>query len=102
MPSCLKVSGPENTITVDLSAVDASQCAMVVYSGAEYLKVQEATQYYSTCKAGGQCGGEAVNNPFALTAEEGALISAMVVSCWASAWAIRAVINVVKGSTQNE
>lgn len=47
-------------------------------------------------------GSEALGNPFALSAEDGAAISAAIITIWAVAFAARVVIQIVKGSANEE
>jgi hypothetical protein len=54
----------------------------------------------STCPYVVQSGAEVANSLFSLTAEDGAQLSAMIVSCWAAAWAIKAIVHVIRGSTE--
>lgn len=83
MPNCLKVvklAGPDGevfSLVLDLQTTDLSTCAYVVSTGAE---VQAS--------------------PFLLTVEDGGLISAALVSVWAAAFGIRAIIQIVKGSSE--
>lgn len=87
MPTCVRLEWLQdkegNTVgtgpvyMIDTNASNVSTCAYVVQSGAEVA-----------------------NSPFALSAEEGAYLSAMVIGCWITAYVIRAVINVIKGSTE--
>jgi hypothetical protein len=46
-------------------------------------------------------GGGACTNPFSMSAEDGGLLSAAIVGCWAAAYFIRSVINVVKNGVES-
>ena len=65
-------------LVLDATAPDLSTCPYVVMSGAEVA-----------------------NSLFSLSAADGGLLSAGIVGCWASAFAIRSVINVIKGSSES-
>lgn len=39
-------------------------------------------------------------SPFTMTAEDGAVLSTLIISCWAAAYVFKAVINVVRGSSE--
>jgi hypothetical protein len=66
-------------LALDPSVADLGACAYVVQSGADFA------------------------NTFAsLSAEDGGLISAGIVSVWMAAFGIKAVITVINGSTKNE
>lgn len=47
-------------------------------------------------------GSEAMGNPFALSTEEGAVIGTAIVAVWAVGFGIRAVIQTLKGSSNEE
>lgn len=64
-------------LVIDPTAPDLSACPYVVMSGAEVA-----------------------NSLFSLSAVDGVMLSTLIVGCWAVAFVIRSVINVVKGSTQ--
>lgn len=64
-------------LVLDPVATDLSACAYVVQSGAELS-----------------------NSLFSLTAQDGAQLSAMIIACWVSAFVCKAIINVIKGSTE--
>lgn len=46
-------------------------------------------------------GGGACTNPFSMSAEDGGLLSAAIVGCWAAAYFVRSVINVVKNGVES-
>lgn len=80
MPICARgVTQPDGTIglVLDPTAPDLSKCPYVVQSGAEVA-----------------------NSLFSLSAEDGSLISVAIVSTWAVAWMAKALIKVVKGSSE--
>lgn len=78
-------------------------CARAVQQadGALVLVLDPAAPDLSTCPYVVSSGAELANSLFSLTAEDGAYVSMLIVSVWSAAWAIRAVINVVKqGSSE--
>lgn len=80
-------------------------CARAIQQpdGSLVLRLDPTATELSTCQYVVQSGAELANGLFSLSAEEGAYISAMIVSTWAAAWGVRAVIDVVKnhsGSTE--
>lgn len=68
--------------------------------GSIVLALDPAAPDLSTCPYVVMSGAEVANSLFSLTAADGGLLSAGIVGCWAAAFAIRSVINVVKGSTE--
>lgn len=54
----------------------------------------------STCPYVVQSGAEVANSLFSLTAEDGAYLSTGIVACWATAWCLKAIIHVVRGSSE--
>lgn len=78
MPTCARAVQQADgslALVLDPSATDVTACSYVV-----------------------QTGPEIANSLVALSAEDGAEISASIVALWAAAWGIRAVINVVQNS----
>jgi hypothetical protein len=49
----------------------------------------------------GGSGADPSVSPFAMSAEDGALISASIIGCWVAAYLIRSVINVVQKGTES-
>lgn len=84
-----------NVLVVDTTASDLASCGLVAMSGAEYLALKNASG--ST----GADGGGACTNPFSMSAEDGGLLSAAIVGCWAAAYFVRSVINVVKNGVES-
>jgi hypothetical protein len=87
MPTCAElrlicVSGTCTQVVtpVQRSGVELSACPLVVESGAEYVA--------------------RLKGPFYLTAEEGFLVSAGLISCWAAAYGVRSIIKIIKGSSE--
>lgn len=76
-------------------------CAIAVLQpdGSYFLKINPSVIDVSTCSYVVQSGADIGNSLFSMSAEDGSLISAGLVSVWAAAWGIKAIINVVKGST---
>jgi hypothetical protein len=80
MPVCAQAvqqADGKLALVLDPTATDLSACPYVVQSGAEVA-----------------------NSLFSLTAADGAQLSIAIVSCWAGAFAIKAIINVVRGSSE--
>lgn len=64
------------------------------------LELDPAATDLSTCQYVVQSGAELSNSLFSLTAEDGGYISASIVGCWAAAYGIRSVINLIRGSSK--
>lgn len=77
-------------------------CAQVVQQadGKLLLVLDPVATDLSTCPYVVQSGAELSNSLFSLTAEDGAQLSTAIVACWVAAWCLKAIINVVKGSTE--
>lgn len=73
-----------------------------VLTADEYASIQKSAQYFSTCQTFGGCngGGQSVFDTF--TAADGAMLSGAVIACWCTAFGIRAIIDVIRGSTNEE
>lgn len=79
MPACAQAvqqGDGSYALVLDPSATDLSTCAYVVQTGAELG-----------------------NSLVSFSASDGALLSSGVVGCWVAAYGIRTVIEVIKGST---
>jgi hypothetical protein len=79
MPVCAKgVQQPDGSIALVLDplATNLTACSYVVESGAELS-----------------------NSLFALTAQDGGIFSAGVISVWIAAYCVRSLIAVIRGST---
>jgi hypothetical protein len=79
MAACLKVmqqSDGNFALALDPSAPDLTACAYVVESGAEVS-----------------------NSLLSLSAQDGGYASAAIISCWVTAYAIRSIIQIIKGTT---
>lgn len=63
---------------LDPAATDLTACAFVVESGSEYG-----------------------NSLLSLSAQDGGLLSGAIISCWAAAFGIRAIISIIR-SSENE
>lgn len=77
-------------------------CARAVQqpNGTFVLELDPAATDLSACQYVVQSGAELSNSLFSLTAEDGGYISALIVGCWAAAYGIRSVINLIRGSTK--
>lgn len=81
MPACARaVQQQDGTflLALDPSATDLTACSFVVESGAELA-----------------------NSLFSMTAQDGAVNSALIISCWLVAFGVRSIIHVIRGS-ENE
>lgn len=78
-------------------------CAIAVQQpdGSYFLKLDPSITDVSTCSYVVQSGADIANSLFNLSAEDGGLISAGLVSVWMAAWGIRAIVSVIRGS-ENE
>lgn len=79
-------------------------CAQAVQQadGSLALVLEPSVSDVSTCAYVVQSGSEVADSLVALTAEDGAAISTMIVSVWAAAWGVRAVIDVVRNSGSSD
>lgn len=70
--------------------------------GTVYLVLDPLASNVSTCAFVVQSGSD-INNSFLLmSAEDGGLFAAGLVSVWFSAYGVKAIINVIKGSSSGE
>jgi len=78
MPTCAKivVVNGENMIALDVGNPNLTTCSYVVESGVDVS-----------------------NNFWTLSATDGAVFSAGVISCWMVAYGIRSIMFIVKGSS---
>ncbi len=76
-------------------------CARTVQQpdGTLLLALDPAVSDLSTCAYVVATGAELGASPFSMTAEEGGVVSAGLISCWAIAWGFRQVIFILKGSS---
>jgi len=73
--------------------------ALLQPDGSYLLALDPAATDLHTCSYVVQSGAELGNSIFSLSVEEGSLISAGIVSCWAVAWGIKLILNLLKGSS---
>jgi len=71
-------------------------------NGSLVLELDPAANDLTTCQYVVQSGVEVVGNPLALSAEDGAVASGLIVSCWVAAYATRSVIATFRGSSKDE
>jgi hypothetical protein len=64
------------------------------------LMIDTSAMDVSTCQYVLQSGAEVANSPYSLSAADGAYLAGSVVGCWMAAYAVRVIINVIKGSTE--
>lgn len=79
-------------------------CAIAIQQpdGSYFLKLDPSETNVSTCTYVVQSGADIANSIFNMSAEDGGLISAGLVSVWMAAWGIKAILAVINGSTGNE
>ena len=87
--------GANANVLVLAPSADVSACPYLFISGAEYLALKNSSG------SSGADGGGACTNPFSMSAEDGGLLSAAIVGCWAAAYFVRSVINVVKNGVES-
>jgi hypothetical protein len=73
----------------------------VMVDGQVMLVIDPAAPDLSACPYVVMSGAEVANSLFSFTAADGGLLSGAIVGCWAAAFAIRSVINIIKGSTDS-
>jgi len=75
-------------------------CAQAVQQadGSLALVLDPTALDLSACQYVVQSGAEVANSLFAMTAKDGAFVSAGIITCWVTAYAIRSLINVIRGS----
>lgn len=56
----------------------------------------------TTCTTVLQSGGEILSNPFTPSVSDGALIAGAIISVWGAAWAIKALILMLKGASNEQ
>lgn len=76
-------------------------CARAVQQadGSLALVLDPSEMNVSTCAYVVQSGSEIAAGLVALSVEDGAKISTMIVSLWAAAWGVRAIISMIRGSS---
>ena len=72
----------------------------VTVDGQVMLVIDPAAPDLSTCPYVVMSGAEVANSLFSFTAADGGYLSGAIVGCWAVAFFIRSVIDVVKGSSE--
>lgn len=68
-------------------------------NGSDYVAMQQAVQFFATCQSVGQCASSGSSVLDTFSAADGAMLSASVIACWVTAFGIRSVIDVIRGST---
>jgi hypothetical protein len=72
--------------------------AVLQADGSYLLGFDPSVQDVTTCQYVVESGADVSNNFLQMSAEDGAVYSAGLISVWAAAWAFRGVIDVIKGS----
>lgn len=77
-------------------------CAQAIQQpdGSLVLQLLPAATDLATCQYVVQSGAELQNSLFSMTAQDGALVSTGVISCWAAAYVVRSIIEVIRGSQE--
>lgn len=91
---------PNNTPSLT-TGVDPVSCLLP--DGVNYGRVAIVDAYLSDqpVVVDPSSGGGACTNPFSMSAEDGGLLSAAIVGCWAAAYFVRSVINVVSNGVES-
>jgi hypothetical protein len=93
MPTCFKtVTGPSAPFAIDRKAGVTNPDGSVTPG--------DPRTDYQNCEYVVMSGADWANSPWNMSATDGALISAAIVSVWMAAYVVRSVINVVKGSQE--
>lgn len=74
----------------------ASCAKSVVVDGNQFLALDPSQTNLATCSFVVQSGPEA--SLLTLSAEDGAIFSGGLISCWLAAWGIRQIISILRGS----
>jgi hypothetical protein len=79
-------------------------CAKAVQQpdGRFVLEVDPAATELTACQYVVQSGPELSNSLMLMTAEDGAIASGLIVSCWITAYYIRSVISMFRGSSKDD
>lgn len=72
---------------------------VVQQDGSILLVLDSSVTNLATCQYVVQSGSDISNSFLLMTAEDGAVFSSGVIACWALAYGIRSIINILKGST---
>lgn len=77
-------------------------CAHIVTlsDGSQVLALDPASADVATCAYVVQSGFDVSNNFLAMTAEDGGIFSAGLISVWFAAWGLRQIITVVRGGSE--
>jgi len=75
-------------------------CAKAIQQadGSLLLALDPLAQDLTACSYVVESGAEVGNSLLSMTAQDGALVSVAIISCWATAFGIRAIISLIKGS----
>ena len=66
------------------------------------LELDPAATDVTACQYVVMGGSEVGNSLLSMSAQDGAVASGLVVSCWVAAYAVKSVISVFKGSTKDD
>ena len=77
-------------------------CAQTIEQpdGSLVLALDPAATDFTACTYVVESGAEVANSFFAMSAEDGFVFYGGVIACWLAAFAIRSIINVLKGSSE--
>jgi hypothetical protein len=75
-------------------------CAKVVQSNGEQLLALDPAQTdFSTCTYVVESGDEVASSFFRMSSEDGFIFSAGLIACWLTAFGIKSIISIIRGST---
>jgi hypothetical protein len=79
-------------------------CARAVQqpNGSFLLELDPAATDLTACQYVVQSGAELGNNLLTMSVEDGAIASGLIIGCWVTAFGVKSVINVFRGSTKDE
>lgn len=79
-------------------------CAVAIQQsdGSYVLQIDPSITDVTTCSYVVQSGADVANSLLTMSAEDGGLISAGMVSVWATAWGIVQLARVIRGGSENE
>lgn len=77
-------------------------CARAIQQadGSLVLELMPTATDLSTCQYVVQSGAELSNSLFSMTAQDGALASGAVIACWVTAYAVKSIILILRGSSE--
>lgn len=75
-------------------------CAKVVQvNGEDLLALDPSQTNLTSCVYVVESGSDLANDFFRMSAQDGAVFSAGLISCWFTAWVCRLIVSIIKDST---